>query len=60
MVTGCSIACVDMKPFEKYPVWVVTSEQGVEGFIKKIIEVESVNGLGRGIQKQTHFRAGGS
>lgn len=49
MVAGCSTACVDMKPFEKYPVWVITSEQDVEDFIEKIIEVENVNGLERGI-----------
>jgi len=40
-----------MKPFEKHPVWVVISEQDVEDFIDKIIEVENVNGLERGIQK---------
>jgi len=49
VVTGCPTACVDLKPFEGYPVWVITSEQDVEGFIEKIIEVENVNGLERGI-----------
>ena len=51
VVAGCSIACVDVKPFEKQPMWVVTSEQDVESFIEKIIEVENVNGLERDIQK---------
>ena len=50
VVAGCSTACVDMKPFEKHPVWVVTSEQDVEDFIDKIIEMENVNGLERDIQ----------
>ena len=60
VVAGCSTACVDVKPFEKHPVWVVTSEQDVEGFIKKIVEMDNVNRLERGIQKQAHCRAGSS
>ncbi len=51
VVTGCPTACVDMKPFEKYSMWVITSEQDAEGFIKKMIEVENMNGLERDIQK---------
>ena len=60
VVTGCPTACVNMAPFEGHPVWVVSGPRDVEDFIEKIIEVESVNGLGRGIQKQTHYRAGSS
>lgn len=49
VVTGCPTACVDLTPFEGHPVWVVTSPQDVESFIKKITEVENVNGLERDI-----------
>ena len=34
VVTGCPTACIDMKPFAGRPLWVVTSPQEVERFIK--------------------------
>ncbi len=37
VVTGCPTACVDLTPFEGYPVWVVKSERDIEGFIEKMI-----------------------
>ncbi len=49
VVVGCPTACVDLTPFEGYPVWVVTSPQDVEGFIENILEVEALNGLERDI-----------
>ncbi|MBW2544964.1 MAG: hypothetical protein JRD43_05765 [Deltaproteobacteria bacterium] len=39
VVTGCSTACVDLTPFEGRLVWVVTSEQDVEGFLKNICKI---------------------
>ena len=34
VVAGCPTACVDMKPFEGRPLWVVTNPQEVENFIE--------------------------
>jgi len=49
VVVGCPTACVDLTPFEGYPVWVVTSLQDAEGFVEKIRKMENENGLERGI-----------
>ncbi|MBN1663930.1 MAG: hypothetical protein JW943_10045 [Deltaproteobacteria bacterium] len=34
VVAGCPTACVDLKPFQGRPLWVVTSLQEVENFTK--------------------------
>jgi len=49
VVVGCPTACVDLRPFEGRPLWVVTSEQDAEGFIEKIEKMENSNGLERNI-----------
>lgn len=55
VVTGCPTACVNLTSranmtfFKGRPVWVVSSEQDVEGFIEKIRMMEKRNGLERDI-----------
>jgi len=36
VVTGCPTACVDLIPFERYPVWVVTSRRNINNIIRTI------------------------
>jgi hypothetical protein len=34
VIAGCPTACVDLKPFEGRPIWVVTSLQDVERWVQ--------------------------
>lgn len=36
IVAGCATACVDREPFGRLPVYTVTSEDGVDVFVKKM------------------------
>jgi len=36
VVAGCPTACVELKPFEGRPLWVVTSPREIENFIKSM------------------------
>ncbi len=40
VVVGCPTACVDIKPFEGFPVWVITSERDIGSFVEKILQME--------------------
>ncbi len=44
VVAGCPTACVDLKPFEGRPIWVVTSLRDVERFAETISDVKDGNG----------------
>jgi len=35
VVAGCPTACVDLTPFKGRPVWVVTSKDDIDDFVKK-------------------------
>jgi len=49
IVTGCPTACVDLTPFERLPVWVVSGPQDAERFVETMRDAEDGNGPEKGV-----------